>query len=106
VIRGERGGEKHLAYNAAVALLKWTFENAPLKEITLGVLSNNVQAVNLYGGLGFIEVNRHTLTRVNGTDTITFGLDQQNGTPESFQYVRMRLARDQWGRRSAFRVSH
>ena len=95
VTRGERGADKDLTYNAAIALLKWTFEKRPFKEITLGVLSNNVRALNLYRRLGFVEIKRHTLTRVIDGDTTRFALDQQNGALEDYEYVRMCLSRDQ-----------
>jgi hypothetical protein len=46
VIRGEHRGEKHLTYWAAITLINWAFENATFREITLGVLSSNLSAVN------------------------------------------------------------
>jgi RimJ/RimL family protein N-acetyltransferase len=96
VIRGERSGERHLAYYSAVALLGWVFEKAALKKVALGVLSQNAPAVRLYSKLGFVEWSRHALTRVATKEKTALLLDQPNGPFEHYQYILMCVTREQF----------
>jgi RimJ/RimL family protein N-acetyltransferase len=93
LLRGEVGGAPRLMLEAERTLLRWAFHAFALREVTLGVFSNNVLAIGLHREVGFEAVRREPLYRCDGDDEVAYGTDAAVGARAPFDYLWMRLTR-------------
>ncbi len=92
LIRGEKEGHPKLIYFSEIALLKWLFENQFMKHVNLHVFSNNRITLKLHLSVGFKEIARYPLYKINANNgDIRYSVENAGGTAQlaSFEYVEM-----------------
>lgn len=70
IVRGEISKNKELFYFALLMLLEWQREFLNIQESYLRVFSDNLKALNIYGRLGYKEIQRVPLERIVGLDRV------------------------------------
>ena len=68
LIRGEKGGHPKLIYFSELSLLKWLFLEKNVKRVNLHVFANNLPTIKLHKSVGFVEIGRRKLERVQSKD--------------------------------------
>jgi dTDP-4-amino-4,6-dideoxygalactose transaminase/RimJ/RimL family protein N-acetyltransferase len=65
VIRGEISDVKDIMFKSSKIIIDWTKNSLNMENIYLRVFSDNTRAINLYERLGFIEISRSPLVKLN-----------------------------------------
>ena len=97
VVRGVSGSFLGGMLHACISLLQWTFETLGIENVYLRVASNNKRALKLYTQLGFKEILRVPLRKVQEEKIIKWLEVVGNPYFEAERYfVTMKLARSEW----------
>jgi len=97
IVRGEINRLPGAMTLACTTLINWAFKELKLKKIYLSVLSNNDRALNLYTRLGFYEVQRVPLMKVEETNGTRWTEVLGNPYHEvKIYFIRMRLLMGEW----------
>ena len=92
VVRGVKGAEKGLMTKAMQTILLWGKKKLRLKEITLRVLDDNPHAVTFYERIGFKEINRIPLYRIEHDGMIEWlDLDEHEERKPEKHFIVMQL---------------
>lgn len=98
VMRGRRSGERRMMFYSSVALIAWIFETLRVPVTQLCVLSLNTGAIRLYDRLGFEEVERTPLRRIDEPDMTRYTTQADHGSAAGFDYLRMEISAERFRR--------
>ena len=96
VMRGRPSGERSMMFYSSVALIAWIFGRLQMPATQLHVLSPNTGAIRLYGRLGFEEVERTPLWRIDEPDMIRYSTQGGQGSEAGFDYLRMEISAERF----------
>lgn len=97
IVRGENGVLPGGMTYACSALLDWTFDVLGIETAYLRVVSDNNSALNLYTRLGFKEIQRTPLMKVDEGDTVRWiDLIGQPYHEVERYFVTMKLSKSEW----------
>ena len=92
LIRGEKGGHPKLIYFSELSLLKWLFLEKNVKRVNLHVFANNLPTIKLHKSVGFVEIGRRKLERVQSKDgDVSFEETQSFSEDNSIEYLELML---------------
>ena len=92
LIRGEKGGHPKLIYFSELSLLKWLFLEKNVKRVNLHVFANNLPTIPLHKSVGFVEIGRRKLERVQSKDgAVSFDETQIFSEGNSIEYLELML---------------
>ena len=92
LIRGEKGGHPKLIYFSELSLLKWLFLEKNVKRVNLHVFANNLPTIKLHKSVGFVEIGRRKLERVQSKDgAVSFDETQIFSEGNSIEYLELML---------------
>ena len=92
LIRGEKGGHPKLIYFSELSLLKWLFLEKKVKRVNLHVFANNLPTIKLHKSVGFVEIGRRKLERVQSKDgDVSFEETQSFSEDNSIEYLELML---------------
>ena len=92
LIRGEKGGHPKLIYFSELSLLKWLFLEKKVKRVNLHVFANNLPTIKLHKSVGFVEIGRRKLERVQSKDgDVSFEETQICSEGNSIEYLELML---------------
>ena len=92
LIRGEKGGHPKLIYFSELSLLKWLFLEKNVKRVNLHVFANNLPTIKLHKSVGFVEIGRRKLERVQSKDgAVSFEETQIFSEGNSIEYLELML---------------
>ena len=92
LIRGEKGGHPKLIYFSELSLLKWLFLEKKVKRVNLHVFANNLPTIKLHKSVGFVEIGRRKLERVQSKDgAVSFDETQIFSEGNSIEYLELML---------------
>ena len=92
LIRGEKGGHPKLIYFSELSLLKWLFLEKKVKRVNLHVFANNLPTIKLHKSVGFVEIGRRKLERVQSKDgAVSFEETQIFSEGNSIEYLELML---------------
>ena len=92
LIRGEKGGHPKLIYFSELSLLKWLFLEKKVKRVNLHVFANNLPTIKLHKSVGFVEIGRRKLERVQSKDgAVSFEETQICSEGNSIEYLELML---------------
>lgn len=100
IVKGEDNAPKGIMTQACNTLLKWAFETAGIETAYLGVASDNERAIKLYERLGFREIKRIPLMKIQEAGGTRWIEAIGNAYYEVKRYnVTMKITKGEWGKK-------
>jgi RimJ/RimL family protein N-acetyltransferase len=91
VIRGEKGCPS-LMYYAELALLEYLFSTG-INTVYLHVFSTNLKAIRHYQRVGYREIRRNKLRKIQDIKFIFYHTGKSGGRKTDIEYIKMKLSK-------------